>query len=110
MKFGNYMGKEVIFFFLVEMLKGINDVLVNLNFIIFLEFIVKIIFGEEGVMGKFMKINNEMEVMVIGVYSDFFKSFSFYGLVFIVFWEFFVFLEEWVRNVCEMNNWDINVF
>lgn len=109
-KLGNYMGKEAISFFSVEMLKGTNDGLADPNSILLSESTAKTIFGEKEAIGKPMKINNEMEVMVTGVYSDFPKSSSLHGLAFIAPWELFVSSEEWVRNARETNNWDINAF
>lgn len=109
-KLGNYMGKEAISFFSVDMLKGDRNGLVEPNSIILSESTAKTIFGEEDAVGKPMKINNEMEVMVTGVYNDFPKSSSLHGLAFIAPWELFVSSEEWVRNARETNNWNVNAF
>ena len=109
-KLGNYMVKEAISLFSVEMLKGASDGLADPNSIILSESTAKMIFAEEEAMGKPMKINNEMEVMVTGVYKDFSKNSSLYGLAFIAPWELFVSSEEWVRNAQATNNWDINAF
>lgn len=109
-KLGNYMGKEAISFFSMEMLRGASDGLLEPNSIILSESTAKTIFGEEEAVGKPMKINNEIEVMVTGVYSDFPKSSSLHGLAFIAPWELFVSSEEWVRNARETNNWNINAF
>jgi len=109
-KLGNYMGRGAISFFSMDMLKGERDGLANPNSIVLSESTAKTIFGEEEAMGKPMKINNEMEVMVTGVYRDFPKNSSLHGLVFIAPWELFVSSEEWVRIARETTNWDINAF
>ncbi len=109
-KLGNYMGKDAISFFSVDMLKGGSDGLTNPNSIILSESTAKTIFGEEEAMGKPVKINNEMETMVTGVYKDFSKNSSLHGLAFIAPWELFVSSEEWVRNAQATNNWELNAF
>lgn len=109
-KLGNYMGKDAISMFSIAMLKGSDDGLANPGSILLSESTARTIFGEEEAIGKPMKINNEMEVMVTGVYSDFPKSSSFYGLAFIAPWKLFVSSEAWVRNAQEQNNWDVSAF
>ena len=109
-KLGNYMGKDAISFFSMDMLTGARGGLTNPHSIILSESTAKTIFGDEEAMGKPMKVNNEMEVMVTGVYRDFPKGSSLHGLAFIAPWELFVSSQEWVRNAQERSDWDVNAF
>ncbi len=109
-KLGNYMGKEAIQLFSLNMLKGTNEGLAEPGSILLSESTAKMIFGEEEAMGELMKINNDMDVEVTGVYEDFPKSSSLHGLAFISPWELFVSSQNWVSNARAESNWDIASF
>ena len=109
-KLGNYMGKEAIQLFSLNMLKGTNEGLAEPGSILLSESTAKMIFGEEEAMGKLMKINNDMDAEVTGVYEDLPKSSSLHGLAFISPWELFVSSQNWVRNARAESNWDMASF
>lgn len=109
-KLGNYMGQEAIQLFSLNMLKGTNEGLAEPGSILLSESTAKMIFGEEEAMGKLMKINNEMDAEVTGVYEDLPKSSSLHGLAFISPWELFVSSQNWVRNARAESNWDMASF
>ena len=109
-KIGNYMGKEAIQLFSLNMLKGTNDGLSKPGSILLSESTAETFFGTEDAMGKLMEINNEMKVIVTGVYEDLPKSSSLHDLAFIAPWELFVSSNAWVRNAREQNNWDVAAY
>lgn len=109
-KIGNYMGKEAIELFSLNMLKGANDGLTEPGSILLSESTAKTFFGGEEAMGKLMEINNEMKVIVTGVYEDLPKSSSLHDLAFIAPWELFVSSNEWVSNAREQNNWEVAAY
>lgn len=109
-KLGNYMGKEAIQLFSLNMLKGTNEGLAEPGSILLSESTANMIFGEEEAMGKLMKINNDMDAEVTGVYEDLPKSSSLHGLAFISPWELFVSSQNWVKNARAESNWDMASF
>ncbi len=108
-KLGNYMGKDVIPLFSLNMLSGSNDALSEPGSILLSESTAKIFFGEEEALGKLMKINNDMEAVVTGVYEDLPKNSSLHNLAFIAPWELYVSSQNWLREAQEQSNWDMNV-
>lgn len=109
-KLGNYMGADVISMFSLKMLSGTNDGLEELGSILLSESTAKALFGNEDAMGKLMKINNEMEAKVTGVYQDLPKNSSLHGIAFIAPWELFVSAQSWVRQARQESNWDMASF
>ncbi|MFT4568607.1 MAG: putative ABC transport system permease protein, partial [Saprospiraceae bacterium] len=109
-KNGNYMGKDAIQLFSLNMLKGTNDGLVEPSSILLSESTANVIFGDIDPMGKLMKINNEMNVAVTGIYEDLPKNSSLHGLAFMSSWELFVSSQDWIKNAREQNNWDMGSF
>lgn len=109
-KNGNYMGRDAIQLFSLNMLKGTNDGLAEPNSILLSESTAKVIFGDIEPMGKLMKINNEMNVEVMGIYEELPKNSSLHGLAFMSSWELFVSSQDWIKDAQEQNNWDMGSF
>lgn len=107
---GNFMGSGVIDMFSIKMLKGGNDALTEPGSIIISESLSKNIFKDSDPIGKLMKIDNEMNVMVTGVYEDAPKNSSFYGLSWIAPWKLWETSQEWVRNSANTSDWNNNSF
>lgn len=107
---GNFMGSDVIDMFSLRMLKGGNDALIEPNSIIISESLSKIIFKDSDPIGKFMKIDNELSVMVTGVYEDAPKNSDFHGLSWIAPWKLWETSQEWVRNSANSSDWNNNSF
>ncbi len=102
---GNFMGPEVIDMFSIEMLKGGQESLQDPASIIISESLAENLFGDYDPMGKSLKIDNEMSVMVTGVYKDFPRNSTFYGLSWIAPWKLWESTQEWVRYSAETNDW-----
>lgn len=109
-KLGNYMGADVINMFSLTMLSGTNNGLTEMGSILLSETTAEALFGNQDAMGKLMKINNEMEAKVTGVYMDIPKNSSLHGIDFIAPWELFVSSQAWVRNARRESNWDMASF
>lgn len=107
---GNFMGSDVIDMFSIKMLKGGNDALIEPGSIIISESLSKNIFKDSDPIGELMKIDNEMNVMVTGVYEDAPKNSSFHGLSWIAPWKLWETSQEWVRNSANSSDWNNNSF
>jgi ABC-type antimicrobial peptide transport system permease subunit len=107
---GNFMGSDVISMFSMNMLKGGNDALAEPGSIIISESLAKNIFKDNDPIGELMKIDNEMSVMVTGVYEDAPKNSSFHGLSWIAPWKLWETSQEWIRNSASTSDWDNNSF
>jgi putative ABC transport system permease protein len=61
------------------------------------------LFGAENPMGKMIRIDNEFDVKITGVYEDLPANTHLHGLKFISTWEFWASNNFWMRD--EENNW-----
>ena len=107
---GNYLGKDITHMLSMNMLKGTLDALEEPASIILSNSLAQTFFVEEDPMGKMMKINNEMSVMVTGVYEDFPNASSFNNLTFIAPWMLWETSQSWVSWARQKNAWDNNYF
>jgi ABC-type antimicrobial peptide transport system permease subunit len=107
---GNFMGSDVISMFSINMLKGGNDALVEPGSIIISESLSKNMFKDQDPIGKLMKIDNELNVMVTGIYEDAPKNSSFHGLSWIAPWKLWESSQEWIRQSASTSDWDNNSF
>lgn len=103
---GNFIGKEVIELYALDMLKGSSKALETPNSIIISKTLSEIIFGKNDPLGKLMKIDNEMDVIVTGVYNDPPKNSSLHGLTWIAPWKLLENTQDWISEA----GWDNNSF
>lgn len=109
-KTGNYMGPETIPMFSLKMLSGTVDALAEPGSVILSASLAETFFGKDEALGKLMKINNVMDVMVTGVYEDLPKSSSLYQLKFIAPWQLFANAQGWIKRASERKDWDMSSF
>lgn len=107
---GNFMGSDVISMFSMKMLKGGSDALIEPGSIIISESLAKNIFKDTDPIGKLMRIDNELNVMVTGIYEDAPKNSNFYGLSWIAPWKLLESSQDWIRNSANTSDWDNNSF
>lgn len=107
---GNFMENDVIRLFSLNMLKGTDDALSEPGSIIISETLSKKLFGKKDPMGNLMKIDNEMGVMVTGVYEDPPRNSSLFNLTFIAPWKLWETSQAWVQQAANENDWDNNSF
>ncbi len=89
-KRGMYIGEEAPEMFTWEMVYGTWSGLNDLHGIMLSESTSKVFFGDSDPLGKAMKINNDTELTVTGVYKDFPRNTAFYGLRFFEPWKFYL--------------------
>ena len=107
--------REGIFFeakaphlFTLPMLHGTRDGLVNPNSILISRSFALAAFGEDNPIDKTMRIGDNMDVKVTGVFEDFPSNSSFSGLHFIASWELFAEVGGWIKNISDP--WRPNAF
>lgn len=107
---GNFMGSDVIEMFSIRMLKGGTDALLEPGSIIISETLSNNIFKDSDPIGQLIKIDNELNVMVTGVYKDLPKNSTFHGQLWIAPWKLWETSQEWVRNSANSSDWSNNSF
>jgi len=107
---GNFIENDVISMFSLNMVAGANNALNEPKSIIISETLSQVIFNDEDPIGKMMKIDNEMDVMVTGVYEDLPKNSSLYGITFIAPWKLYETSQDWIRQSALDNDWSNNSF
>jgi len=105
---GNFMDNEVIETFSFKMLEGGSDALTDPSSIIISESLARKMFKDADPMGESMQIDNEMSVMVTGVYEDLPMNSSLYGLSWIAPFKLWETSQDWVRD--STNDWYNNSF
>lgn len=89
-KIGMYIGEEAPEMFTWEMVYGNWSGLNTLDAVMISESTAKAFFGDTDPLGKAMKVNNNTEVTVTGVFKDFPRNTEFYGLQFFEPWKFYL--------------------
>lgn len=83
---GQFIESEALDMLSLNMVQGSNSSLDELNSVVVSESAALAIFGKEDPIGKSLKINNEMDAVVRGVYSDLPKNNSFENVKFFANW------------------------
>ncbi len=94
-KTGELIEKGALEMFSLEMVKGSHESLEELNSIVLSESTAETIFGKENPIGKALKMDNEMDVVVTGIYKDLPKNTRFENVEFFANWELF---ESWQQE------------
>ena len=92
---GNYMEPGVTDMLSLEMVKGTREGLKNPASILLSESAAKDLFGEADPMGKPIKIDNKLDVVVTGIYKDLPMNCSFSDLHYIAPWQLIVNAEHY---------------
>jgi putative ABC transport system permease protein len=87
----------------LKMLSGTYECLKDRHSIILSASTAKAMFGSEDAMNKVLKINNNLEVKVTGVYEDIPKNNRFSEIQFFGPWDLWYSANEWIRR--NENNW-----
>lgn len=110
MKTGNYMDVDAPRLLSLNMLEGTFDGLKESGSILLSASTAQALFGDDDPMGKQVRIDNTLSVVVTGVYEDIPFNSRFYNLLFIAPWELYVSSYKWVQNNRDQNNWSNNAF
>jgi putative ABC transport system permease protein len=106
-KTGGYFEKGAPELFSLEMIHGQSD-LTDPSSILLSASAAKAYFGNEDPINKLMKIDNELDVKVTGVYRDLPHNSSFADLAFISTWDLLYNKTEWIRTM--EDPWRPNAF
>jgi len=107
-KKGAYFEPQITEMLTLKMLKGTRNGLKNPNSILLSESVAKTFFGEADPLDKIMKMDNQTDVKVTGVYEDLPANSDFYDVTFIAPWQLYYNTTEWVRTMTDP--WRPNAF
>lgn len=99
---GMYIGEGAPEMFTWEMVYGNWTGLKDLHAIMISASTAKAFFGDADPLGKNMKVNNNTDVTVTGVFKDFPRNTEFYGLKFFQPWNFYLKDASWIKR----QGWD----
>ncbi|MEM1338818.1 MAG: FtsX-like permease family protein [Bacteroidota bacterium] len=105
---GNYiqrLGPELLE---LTITKGEKDGLREINSIMLSESAAEALFGNEDPIGKVVKASNQYDLMVTAVYEDIPVNNSFNDTDYLIPWEHYVSVREWVQEADD--NWGNNSF
>lgn len=107
---GNYMDIDGPRLLSLNMTAGNRDGLQKNGSILLSASTAKAFFGELDPIGKAMKIDNEVNAMVTGIYEDLPADTQFGELSFVASWELYVSAYDWVNRERENPHWDNNSY
>lgn len=97
-KTGMYLEPVAPHMFTLEMIQGTRDGLKDMYSILISESTAKSFFGNNDPINQLIKIENESELKVTGVYKDIPDNSTFSGLDFIASWDLYeTYLPEWLQ-------------
>ena len=108
MKGGIYMEADGPELLSLKMLKGTRSGLKDISSVLLSASAAKAYFGDGDPMNKTIKIDNQLDVQVTGVYEDFPANTTMTGTQFIAPWQLFYNNTEWVRTM--QDPWRPNAF
>ncbi len=106
-KVGGFFEKEMPEMFSLEMLNGHSN-LNDPSSLLISASTARAYFGDADPINKLMKIDNQMDVKVTGVYKDFPRNSSFSNLDFISTWDILYAKRNWIKNMTDP--WRPNAF
>lgn len=105
---GNFMQRDAPEMFDLNILKGEKDGIREINSIMLSESTAHALFGEEEPIGKILEINSQYDMMVTAVYEDIPFNNSFNEMAYMMPWEKYVSVNEWIKNA--EDQWGNNSF
>lgn len=108
---GKFMQPEGAAMFSLKILKGSHDGLRDLNSILIGESLAKKLFGDADPINRVLKMDNNLNVKVTGVYEDFPRNTDLYNITFFSTWDLYTSANSWVAQKEHdwANNW-VNIF
>ncbi|OWW26403.1 ABC transporter permease [Zobellia sp. OII3] len=107
-KIGNFMQKEAPELLGLKILKGEKNGLRKVNSIMLSESLAHALFGDEDPIGKVIRANSQYDMEVSAVYEDIPQNNSFSEMEYIMPWEKYLSLFEWIKNA--EDQWGNNSF
>lgn len=105
---GNFMQRGAPDMLSLEILKGEKDGLKEKKSIMISESTAKALFKDEEPVGKTLRVNNSVDLLVTAVYKDIPSNNSFNDVNFIGNWEYYVSSRPWIENA--KTSWGNNSF
>lgn len=105
---GEFMQRDAPEMLDLKILKGEKDGLREINSIMLSESTAKALFGDEDPIGKTVEANSQYDMMVTAVYEDIPFNTSFHDTEYLMPWEKYVSIWEWVQR--SEDYWDNNSF
>lgn len=102
---GGYFGSDVTELLSLKMIHGTKNALKDLRSVVLAESTAKSLFGASNPMGETLKIDNEVEVKVGGVYKDLPDNSSFENLTFITPFKLLAEIADFENRVGWGNSW-----
>ncbi len=103
---GNFLSPEAPEMLTLHVVKGIKSGLNDPSSIMLSESAAAILFGDVDPIHKSIKIDNNLDVVVTGVYEDFPYNTQFRDVKFMAPWSLYATSRNWVKNA--ENNWSNN--
>ncbi len=95
---GNFIQREAPEMFDLNILKGEKDGIREINSIMLSKSTADAIFGTEDPIGKILEVNSQYDMMVTAVFEDIPFNTSFNDTHFLMPWDKYVSINEWVKN------------
>ncbi len=105
---GLFMDKDAPAMLSLRMQEGGPNALNDLHSILLSASTAKALFGHTDPLGKNIRIDNQLDVTVTGIYEDLPYNSEFRSVTFIAPWDLYVTSADWIRN--SVNKWDNNSF
>jgi putative ABC transport system permease protein len=103
---GNFLSPEAPEMFTLNMLKGTRAGLSDPSSIMLSESAAKILFGDVDPIHKAIRLDNNLDVVVTGVYEDLPHNTQFRDMKFMAPWDLYAASRNWVRSA--ENDWSNN--
>lgn len=108
---GTFIEKGALDMLSLEMIKGSHTSLEELNSVVLSESTAIALFGKENPIDKSIKVDNEMNAVVKGVYKDLPKNTQFHDVQFLANWNLFEANDELFQSVKEVwDGWYFNMY
>lgn len=104
-KTGSYMEPGITDMLSLSITRGAHNGLVSMNSILLSQSTAKALFGYDDPIDKLIRVNNNLDVKVTGVYEDFPRNSSFSNLKVIMPWQLLVQSAELEKRVSWGNSW-----
>lgn len=92
----------------LQIIEGIRDGLKEQNAIMLSQSSAKALFGSETAIGKIIKVNNQDDLIVSGVYKDIPENNSFSDMDYLIPWKYYVTTQPWLESA--KTSWGNNSF
>ncbi|NIG55786.1 ABC transporter permease [Chitinophaga sp. Cy-1792] len=105
---GMYAEKDITGILSLQLLSGSTKEQEEPNTVLISRSSAQAVFGSASPVGQLLKVDNKNTVKVTGVYEDFPRNTSFYGVDFILPWSYLVADQSWVKRAADY--WNDNSF